>query len=347
MFGAPKVDTEWLPEIPQNIEPAMPEALQKEIGDTLLSGWPFYDPQKSVYGSWGNTYWKQLNLGNFQKTIDLGNGVTLELVKIPAGSFIMGSQRHPDEMPQTVVKIDKAFWMGRFEITNRQFRQFDPTHDSRDEHRHGYQFGRRGYSMNGEEQPAVRVSWQEAMDFCKWLSEKTGMKFTLPTEAQWEWACRAGSDTPFWFGALDADFSSYANMGDIRLKEFASCTAFKNYESVKVIPNPNKYDDWIPRDTLYNDGGFISEPVGRYLRNAWDLFDMHGNVWEWTRSAYMPYPYSDIDGRNETDEEKEKRVVRGGSWYDRPYRATSSFRLPYREYQKVYNVGFRVVMLEE
>lgn len=347
MFGAPKVDTEWLPEIPQNIEAAMPEALQKEIGDTLLSGWPFYDPQKSVYGSWGNTYWKQLNLGNFQKTIDLGNGVTLELVKIPAGSFIMGSQRHPDEMPQTVVQIDKAFWMGRFEITNRQFRQFDPTHDSRDEHRHGYQFGRRGYSMNGEEQPAVRVSWQDAMDFCKWLSEKTGMKFTLPTEAQWEWACRAGSDTPFWFGALDADFSSYANMGDIRLKEFASCTAFKNYESVKVIPNPNKYDDWIPRDTLYNDGGFISEPVGRYLRNAWDLFDMHGNVWEWTRSAYMPYPYSDIDGRNETDEKKEKRVVRGGSWYDRPYRATSSFRLPYREYQKVYNVGFRVVMLEE
>lgn len=74
---------------------------------------------------------------------------------------------------------------------------------------------------------------------------------------------------------------------------------------------------------------------------------MHGNVWEWTRSAYMSYPYSDIDGRNETDEKKEKRVVRGGSWYDRPYRATSSFRLPYREYQKVYNVGFRVVMLEE
>lgn len=69
MFGAPKVDTEWLPEIPQNIEAAMPEALQKEIGDTLLSGWPFYDPQKSVYGSWGNTYWKQLNLGNFQKQL--------------------------------------------------------------------------------------------------------------------------------------------------------------------------------------------------------------------------------------------------------------------------------------
>lgn len=347
MFGAPKIDTEWLPEIQSNIIPISPEPLTKEVGDTVMSNWPMYNPMKSVYGSWGTSYRKQLNLGNFQKTIDLGNGVTLELVKIPAGSFIMGSQRHPDEMPQTSVKIDKPYWIGRFEITNKQFRQYNPTHDSRDEHRHGYQFGRKGYSLNGEDQPVVRISWQEAMDFCKWLSEKTGLTFTLPTEAQWEWACRAGSDTPFWFGTLGTDFSSYANLGDVRLKEFAACTAFKNYESVRIIPNPNKYDDWIPRDTLYNDGGFISEPVGRYLRNAWDLFDMHGNVWEWTRSAYVSYPYSEFDGRNDVSEQKEKRVVRGGSWYDRPYRATSSYRLPYREYQKVYNVGFRVVMEEE
>jgi len=100
-----------------------------------------YSPVKSVYGSWEAAYQKQLDLGNYQKTVDLGNGMTLELVKIPAGSFIMGSQRHPDEMPQTSVRIDKPFWIGRFEITNRQFRQYNPTHDSRDEHRHGYQFG--------------------------------------------------------------------------------------------------------------------------------------------------------------------------------------------------------------
>lgn len=346
MFGAPKVDTEWLPELPQNITPVVPEQTAMEVGDTVLAGWPLYNPTTSQNGSWGKAYQRQLSLGNFQQTIDLGNGVKLELVKVPAGSFIMGSQAQPDEMPQTVVKIDKPYWIGRFEVTNRQFRQFNPTHDSRDEHRHGYQFGRKGYSMNGEDQPAVRISWQEAMEFCKWLSEKTGMKFTLPTEAQWEWACRAGSGTPYWFGTFGADFSPYANLGDVRLKEFAACTAFKNYESVRVIPRPNKYDDWIPRDTLYNDGGFISEPVGRYQRNAWDLFDMHGNVWEWTRSSYVPYPYSDTDGRNDVNVVKDKRVVRGGSWYDRPYRATSSFRLPYREYQKVYNVGFRVVMEE-
>ena len=347
MFGTPKSTAEWLPEIPQNIEPVRFEKEKKPLGDTILAKWPMYDPTQKGYAEWGEAQWKQLGLGNFQKSIPLGNGLTLELVKVPAGSFIMGSDRHPDELPQTIVQVDKAFWMGRFEVTNAQFRAYDPEHDSRDEHRHGYQFGRKGYSMNHPDQPAVRISWQEAMDYCKWLSEKTGMKFSLPTEAQWEWACRAGSDTPFWYGNMSADFSGYANLGDIKLKEFAACTSYKFYESAMVIENPNKYDDWIPRDTTYNDGGFISEPVGRYIRNPWDLFDMHGNVWEWTLSSYQPYPYNENDGRNGVTSENGKRVVRGGSWYDRPYRATSSFRLPYREYQKVYNVGFRVVMTEE
>ncbi len=347
MFGGLPSNNEWLPEIPQQIEPVIPEKLPRVAGETVLESWPVYDPVQQPYESWWSTYGKQLSLGNFQKSIPLGNGLTLELVKVPAGNFIMGSNRHPDEMPQTAVKIDKPFWIGRFEVTNAQFRAYFPAHDSRDEHRHGYQFGRKGYSMNHPDQPAVRISWQEAMDFCKRLSEQTGLNFTLPTEAQWEWACRAGSSTPFWFGDLNADFSRFANLGDIKLKEFAACTAFKEYESVRIIDNPNKYDDWIPRDTLYNDGGFISEPVGRYIRNPWDLFDMHGNVWEWTLSSYKAYPYDETDGRNASNPGNGKRVARGGSWYDRPYRATSSFRLPYREYQKVYNVGFRVVLTEE
>lgn len=347
MFGAPKSTAEWLPEIPENVEPVRFEKKVVQVGDTALEKWPLYDPVKTPYANWDKAQWKQLGLGCFQKTIQLGEGISLELIKVPAGSFIMGSERHPDELPQKIVNIDKPFWIGRFEITNEQFRIFDPKHDSRDEHRHGYQFGRKGYSMNQPTQPAVRISWEEAMEFCKWLSKQTGMKFNLPTEAQWEWACRAGSATPFWFGNQSADFSTYANLGDIKLKEFAACTSYKFYESARVIENPNRYDDWIPRDTLHNDGGFISEPVGRYIRNPWDLFDMHGNVWEWTLSSYKPYPYADNDGRNNPQTSGEKRVARGGSWYDRPYRATSSFRLPYREYQKVYNVGFRVVMTEE
>jgi formylglycine-generating enzyme required for sulfatase activity len=97
--------------------------------------------------------------------------------------------------------------MGRFEITNKIYALFDPDHDSRDEHRHGYQFGRKGYPLNHPDQPVVRISWQEAMEFCRWLSQKTGRKFTLPTEAQWEWAARAGTDTPYSFGNFGDDFS--------------------------------------------------------------------------------------------------------------------------------------------
>lgn len=346
MFGAPQIDTEYLPEIPENIQPAKNVKSVISVGDTILENWPFYNPAKTKYDSWGKSHDKQIQQGNYKKSIPLGNGLTIELVKVPAGSFIMGSTQNSDEMPQSIVEVKKAFWIGRFEVTNAQFRVFDPEHDSRDEHRHGYQFGQKGYSMNHPDQPVVRISWHQAMDYCKWLSQKTGMKFTLPTEAQWEWACRAGSSTPFWFGDLFSDFSRYANLGDTKLKEFAACTAFKFYESTKIIENPNKYDDWIPRDTTYNDGGFISEPVGRYICNPWDIFDMHGNVWEWTLSSYKPYPYKDEDGRN-TISNDSKRVVRGGSWYDRPKRSTSSFRLPYRDYQKVYNVGFRVVMMEE
>ncbi len=348
MFGAPAHDMEWLPELPTGIAYEKPDRPMVNIGDTALKGWPLYDPEAKPYVAWSKPQNLQIALGNFQMTIEIAPGVELRMIKVPAGSLIMGSTRQPDEMPQTAVTIDKPFWIGQFEITNRQFRAFDPKHDSRDEHRHGYQFGRRGYSLNDDNQPAVRISWQQAMDYCNWLSEKTGLRFTLPDEAQWEWACRAGSSTPFWFGGQEADFSPYANMGDIKLKEFAACTAYKFYESVRIIENPNKYDDWIPRDTTYNDGGFVSEPVGRYIRSPWELFDMHGNVWEWTRSAYKPYPYRADDGRNDLAAAPGvKRVVRGGSWYDRPFRNTSSFRLPYRDYQKVYNVGFRVVMMEK
>jgi formylglycine-generating enzyme required for sulfatase activity len=335
LFDVQEPDLEYLPELPTGIKPEMPVEKLFDRGIDSLKGWPI---ERGVIEN------RQINLGQYQISIPLKEGIALEMVKIPGGNFIMGSTNHPDEMPRTDQQVE-PFWMGRYEITNEIYALFDPQHDSRVEHRHGYQFGRKGYPLNHPDQPVVRISWQEAMAFCAWLSEQTGKKFTLPTEAQWEWACRAGTDTPFSFGNFGTDFSLFANLGDIRLKEFAACTAHKNYESTRIIDNPNHYDDWIPRDTVYDDGGFVSEHVGRYRANFFDLNDMHGNVWEWTRSSYKPYPYSETDGRNDLAQ-NEKRVVRGGSWYDRPHRATSSFRLPYRPYQKVYNVGFRVIMEE-
>jgi formylglycine-generating enzyme required for sulfatase activity len=101
--------------------------------------------------------------------------------------------------------------------------------------------------------------------------------------------------------------------------------------------------DLLPRDARFNDGHLVTADVGSYRPNPWGLYDMHGNAWEWTRSNYRPYPYRADDGRNDTTDAGQK-VARGGSWYDRPKRCRSAFRLSYPAWQRVYNVGFRIVV---
>jgi formylglycine-generating enzyme required for sulfatase activity len=267
----------------------------------------------------------------------------LELQLIPGGRFAMGSNRgHPDEQPVTAVEVE-PFLMSRFEISNAIYRLFDPEHESRDESRHSYQFGRRGFHQDAPEQPAVRVSWEEARAFCQWLSEKTGMEFDLPTEAQWEWAARAGNATEFHFGDAESDYSEFANLADRSLASFAQCTAAGHYTQSRILPNPSRYDDWIPRCDRFEDGGLVTVPVGSYKPNPWGLHDMIGNAAEWTRSRYLPYPYRSDDGRNQLDARLGERVARGGSWRDRPHQSSASYRRPYPTYQRVYNVGFRVV----
>jgi formylglycine-generating enzyme required for sulfatase activity len=277
-----------------------------------------------------------------QVVLDLGDP-HIELVWIPAGAFLMGSaDGHPDERPVHAARIPRGFWMSRFEVSNAAYRHFDPRHESRTEDRHGYQFGITGYDQDRPDQPAVRVSWREAAAFCRWLSERTGRTVTLPSEAQWEWACRAGAATPFWYGGLDADFAPVANLGDAMLANFFGNPYVQDWRAA-AYKNPNRYDNWIPQEPRFNDGGFVTEPAGRYAPNPWGLHDMHGNAWEWTSSPYRPYPAGD---ENAEDADRTERVARGGSWYDRPFRTTASFRLPYRPYQRVYNVGFRVIVEE-
>jgi len=176
------------------------------------------------------------------------------------------------------------------------------------------------------------------MEFCQWLSTKTGRKFTLPTEAQWEYACRAGSATEFSFGDAKVNFAEYANLADKKIREFAD----NPYQVYAPLANATKYDDWIPRDNRFDDGALVSSEIGKYNPNCWGVHDMHGNVAEWTATSYRKYPYTDSDGRNDLNITEDK-VVRGGSWYDRPKRARSAFRLAYRPYQKVFSVGFRVI----
>jgi len=338
-------DFEAIPEIPrepvQTIIP--PQETRAQAPEPVCPGWPFDAAEARRRQAEAAGTLRLAADGAeppAQQTIELGNGVALELALIPAGSFVMGSSEgYPDETPETAVVVGEPFWMARTEITNAQFESYDPTHDSGVESRFSMQFGVRGFYVNAPGQPVVRVSWDEAMAFCEWLNAKTSRCFTLPTEAQWEYACRAGSAEAFSFGPLDADYSLDANFADQKLREFV-CHTYKKEREPWL--HASKYDDWIPKDLRFNDGGFLSDGVALYRPNPWGLHDMHGNVWEWTRSVYRPYLYDENDGRNAPDVEGE-RVVRGGSWRDRPMRARSAMRLAYRPYQRVYNVGFRVV----
>ncbi len=277
--------------------------------------------------------------GPVRRDIELGSGVKMTLVLVPAGEFVMGDPNGcSDERPLARVRIERPFWIGRTEITNRQYNVFDPAHDSRYIDQHWKDHTTPGYPANKPEQPVIRVSWQDAVAFCRWLGEKAGETVSLPTEAEWEWACRAGSDQPLFYGDLDADFSKVANMGDASLKRMAVRGV-----NPKPLAKPSANDAYLPMEPRFNDGEMLACEVGKYQPNAWGLHDMHGNVAEWTLSAYRPYPYRDGDGRNDGKPEGLK-VVRGGSWRDRPMRCRSAFRLGYHPWQPVFNVGFRVVL---
>jgi formylglycine-generating enzyme required for sulfatase activity len=278
-----------------------------------------------------------------KQNLDLGGGLGLALSYIPAGSFSMGGDL-TDEQPVHAVSIGQGYWMATTEITNAEYACFDPAHDSGREHLRGYAFGMEGYALNEPKQPVVRVSWRQAMDFCAWLGRRTGLKVNLPTEAQWEYACRAGTITPYNYGPPAGDFSLHANLADLKTREFASDNYLRTGHT--PLPTPGFANDYSLKDERFNDGTLVAGPVGRRLANRWGLHDMHGNVGEWTRSLYRPYPYKDDDGRNRPDGDG-LRVARGGSWRDRPSRATSSFRFAYRPYQPVLNVGFRIIVEED
>ncbi len=323
-------DPEAVPAMSKSpIVPVMPaENLKPKILNLKLVGWPFDAAE---------AHRRQTVDGRpTTQTVPLSNGLALDLVRIPSGEFIMGQPDGcADEQPCSRVAIPRPFWMGRFEITNEQLALFDKEHDSRLEHGDYIQFspGERGWALNRPKQPAVRVSWTAATAFCRWLSEKTGKHFRLPTEAEWEWACRAGTATPLWYGTLDSDFSRSANVSD---RTHQAIDPFGWSGRPQVIP------PWRPADTRFSDQSRVSAPVGTYAANPWGLCDLHGNVAEWTATAYRPYPYNSNDGR-EQPATADRIVVRGGSWYDKPDRCRSAFRQSYLPAQGVYDVGLRVV----
>ncbi len=267
-----------------------------------------------------------------EKTVKLADGVVMKLVRIPAGRFVMGdASGEPDERPPRRVVVEEPFWMGACEVTNAQFRLFDSTHDCRYYQRRHARSDDRGIGLNGPQQPVVRVSWEQAMAFCRWLSERTGMRFSLPTEAQWEYACRAGTATPLSYGGLDTDFTVWANPGDL---SFADSKAGGFSTTTGGIEHA-VLEGAALCDVRFNDGFVVTAPVGRFRPNPWGLYDMHGNAAEWTSSDYET-GRADAAGGG-------RKIVRGGSFFDRPTRCRSAFRLAYPAWQRVFNVGFRVV----
>jgi len=318
-------DQEQIPE-PVSKEPVAyvaPAPLpERKPLDLHVAGWPF-DAAEAAKRQADSKLTAKLK-------VDVVGGLSLELAAIPAGEFLMGeADGEADELPVCQVKIDQPFYLGVAEISNAQYALFDPAHSSGVISMTGKDQTSRGVDVSLPNQPVVRVTWNETMEFCKWLSSKTGKKFTLPTEAQWEWACRAGTGTPFFYGNRDTDFSKLANLADLSLNGLDRGDA----------------PPWHPRDRRFTDGNCVTADVGAYQPNAWGLRNMHGNAAEWTLSTYRPYPYQAGDGRNDPNP-ADMKTVRGGSWFDRPVHARSAARLPYRPWQAVYNVGFRVAMSE-
>ena len=256
------------------------------------------------------------------RTLVLSDGESMTFRRIPAGTFVAGSTNgYPDEVVR-LVTIPKAFWLGEMEVQNSQYRAFDPKHDSRAQDQWGYDQVSPGHIGSHRRQPVVRVSWNEAKAFCDWMSAKCGVKARLPTEEEWEWAARAGTDTPFPWGGLDDDFGRWANLAD-RATRFLYST-WDNAAAVQTR-RPYKVEQNYPlHEERFEDDWFCINYVGRANCNRWGLYDMHGNAAEWTSPG----------------------VARGGSFSSRPKDATSSFRETFLVWQKVHDVGFRVLVEE-
>ncbi|MEH1784796.1 MAG: SUMF1/EgtB/PvdO family nonheme iron enzyme [Nostoc sp.] len=237
---------------------------------------------------------------------NLGNGVTLEMVQIPRGTFMMGSpegeaDREKHESPQHEVKVP-GFFIGKYEITQAQYQAIMDSNPSK---------------FKGEKRPVEQVSWDDAVEFCKKLSQKRGKTYRLPSEAEWEYACRAGTKTPFYFGET-------------------------------ITTNLVNYNGDYPYGSAPK-GEYRKQTtdVGKFPPNSFGLYDMHGNVYEWCQDVYNDnYQGAPKDGSPWlTGKDNNIRLLRGGSWDLKAWLCRSAFRHRYARASRSSHVGFRVVAL--
>jgi formylglycine-generating enzyme required for sulfatase activity len=242
---------------------------------------------------------EEARIAEERRLAGITNSIGMKLVWIPPGEFMMGSPssekgREDDEGPVHRVKISKGFWMGQTEVTQSQWQVV---------------MGNNLSGFKGDKLPVERVSWNEAVEFCEKLSSKEGRTYRLPTEAEWEYACRAGTQARFCFGDAESSLGSYAWYGD------------------------NSDDK--------------THPVGQKEPNAFGLYDMHGNVWEWCGDWYDDKYYSESPGVDPPGPKTgSSRVLRGGSWDHDPWRCRSADRIRSAPGYQSFHYGFRVDLLD-
>ena len=234
---------------------------------------------------------------------EISNTVGMKLKPIPAGKFIMGSpknepRRRTDETERSVT-ISQPFYMSATEITQGQWKAVMKTTP----------WAEKSWVKEGDDYAAAYISWNDAREFCARLSQREGRKYRLPTEAEWEYACRAGSKTAFAFGSDASTITKHAWVG------------------------ANAFD----MDEKY------AHRVGRKEANAFGLYDMHGNNWEWCGDWYsQPTAKAQVDPAG--PDTGEKRVIRGGSWHGTPALCRSACRFKRDAEMRINDLGFRVVM---
>ncbi|MBD1877178.1 formylglycine-generating enzyme family protein [Nodosilinea sp. FACHB-131] len=304
----------------QMLSAALGESITKRNARDVLTQW------SRQTGETGLTIQRTTRRA-WQYVETLSGGVELAMAYIPAGSFIMGAPedeegRSNDERPQHGVTFAEPFFMARYPITQAQWRAVAAMRQVERE------LEPDPSRFKGDNRPVEQISWYDAVEFCARLSQRTGRDYRLPSEAGWEYACRASTTTPFHFGeTITTDLANYRGT------------------------------DWQIGETTYS-GAYGDGPHGEYreettdvgrfgVANAFGLYDMHGNVLEWCQDWWHEsYEGSPTDGSAwlaHEDDAEEKRVLRGGSWADDPEYCRSALRSGYAPDHTFNFVGFRVV----
>ena len=279
---------------------------------------------------------------------EIVNSIGMKLVLIRAGNFRMGS---PDsdkdaqaaEKPQHRVRIKNAFYLGKYEVTRGEFRKFVTATkyrtDAEKDGKGGWGYtGKKGAEFERKPEftwrnasfeqtdahPVVNVSWNDAVAFCQWLNKKEGKTYRLPTEAEWEWSCRAGAIERWSSGDKEDELKGSANIPDASLKaKLADANWAKNWD----------------------DGAPFTSAVGKYKANKFGLHDMHGNVWEWCSDSYDERYYANSPTNDpQGPETGSPRVCRGGSWHDGPVLCRSAFRGWDSPWVRRFYLGFRLAL---